>query len=47
MATPVIGKFSTARNVCTPKPDSLVSHNPLEVANPYITGKTSSVGGSV
>ena len=35
------------RGLCTPKPDSTVSHNPLEVANPYITGKTSSVGGSV
>ena len=35
------------RGVCTPKPDSLVSHNPLEVANPYVTGKTSSVGASV
>ena len=35
------------RNVCTPKPDSTVSHNPLEVANPYITGKTSSVGANV
>jgi TonB-linked SusC/RagA family outer membrane protein len=35
------------RNVCTPKPDSTVSHNPLEVASPYVTGKTSSVGASV
>ncbi|HEX6050240.1 MAG TPA: TonB-dependent receptor plug domain-containing protein, partial [Gemmatimonadaceae bacterium] len=35
------------RGVCTPKPDSTVSHNPLEAANPYITGKTSSVGASV
>jgi TonB-linked SusC/RagA family outer membrane protein len=36
-----------SRGVCTPKPDSLVSHNPLEVASPYITGKTGSIGASV
>jgi len=35
------------RRVCTPNPDSTVSHNPLEVASPYVTGKTSSVGASV
>ncbi|HEX6049852.1 MAG TPA: TonB-dependent receptor plug domain-containing protein, partial [Gemmatimonadaceae bacterium] len=35
------------RRLCTPKPDSTVSHNPLEAANPYVTGKTSSVGASV
>jgi len=36
-----------ARRVCTPKPDSLVSHNPLEKYSPYITGKTASLGASV
>jgi len=36
-----------SRRVCTPIPDSLVSHNPLKVANPYITGKTGSIGASV
>jgi TonB-linked SusC/RagA family outer membrane protein len=35
------------RRVCTPKPDSLVSHNPLAVSNPFETGTTSSVGASV
>jgi TonB-linked SusC/RagA family outer membrane protein len=36
-----------ARRVCTPKPDSLVSFNPLEQYSPYITGKTASLGASV
>jgi TonB-linked SusC/RagA family outer membrane protein len=36
-----------ARKVCTPKPDSLVSFNPLKAVNPYITGQTGSVGASV
>ena len=35
------------RRVCTPKPDSVVSHNPIEATQPYITGKTSSIGASV
>jgi len=36
-----------SRKVCTPKPDSLVSFNPLEQYSPYITGKTGSLGASV
>ena len=36
-----------SRNACVAKPDSLVSHNPLEKYNPYITGKTGSIGLSV
>jgi TonB-linked SusC/RagA family outer membrane protein len=36
-----------SRKVCTPKPDSLVSFNPLEQYSPYITGKTGSIGASV
>ena len=36
-----------ARRVCTANPDSLVSHNPLELYSPYITGKTASYGASV
>jgi TonB-linked SusC/RagA family outer membrane protein len=34
------------RKVCTPKPDSLVSFNPLEQYSPYVTGQTGSVGAS-
>lgn len=36
-----------SRKVCTPNPDSLVSHNPLEVASPFVTGTTGSIGASV
>jgi len=36
-----------SRQVCTANPDSLVSHNPLKTVNPFITGKTASVGASV
>jgi TonB-linked SusC/RagA family outer membrane protein len=32
------------RNVCTPKADSLAMWNPLEQANPFVTGKRTSVG---
>ena len=36
-----------SRKVCTANPDSLVSFNPLKAVNPFITGKTASVGLSV
>ena len=36
-----------ARKTCTANPDSLVGFSPLERYNPYITGKTASVGASV
>ena len=35
------------RSICTVVPDSLVSWNPLEQANPFVTGKRTSVGLSV
>jgi TonB-linked SusC/RagA family outer membrane protein len=33
-----------ARRACTPNPDSLVSHNPLEVASPFVRGYRTSFG---
>jgi TonB-dependent starch-binding outer membrane protein SusC len=36
-----------SRGVCTPNPDSLVSHNPLEVYSPFIRGHRESFGLSV
>ena len=35
------------RNLCTPKPDSLASWNPLEQASPFVTGKRTSLGLSI
>src|SRR5687767_3535939 len=32
------------RNICTPKPDSLVSWSPLEQASPFVTGTRTSMG---
>jgi TonB-linked SusC/RagA family outer membrane protein len=33
-----------ARRACTPNPDSLVSHNPLEAASPFVRGYRTSLG---
>jgi TonB-linked SusC/RagA family outer membrane protein len=35
------------RNICTPVPDSLARWNPLEQANPFVTGTRTSMGLSV
>ena len=35
------------RNICTPVPDSLARWNPLEQANPFVTGSRTSMGLSV